>query len=92
VAVDHCKRWVPTYYIKGNKGEVDIAVVQDNRMYPVEVKWTKTIRSEDIKQIQGYKNGVILSRASGQGVLKDNIIVPFTRFLIHTGYNRLVIS
>lgn len=91
-AVDHCKRWAPTYYIKGSKGEVDIVLVQGNSMYPVEVKWTMNIRPEDLKQVQNYKNGIILSPRSETTMLKNNVVLPLTRFLIHTGYHRLLLE
>lgn len=35
----HYRRIFPTYYIK-SKGEVDIAYVDENRFWPVEVKWS----------------------------------------------------
>ncbi|NIM18261.1 MAG: AAA family ATPase [Candidatus Aminicenantes bacterium] len=91
-AVDHCKRWAPTYYIKGSKGEVDIVLVQGNSMFPVEVKWTTNIRPEDLKQVQNYKNGIILSPRSETTMLKNNVVLPLTRFLIHTGYHRLLLE
>ncbi len=77
VAVDHCKRWWPTYYIKGKKGVVDIAVVKDGSMYPVEVKWTKRIRAEDIKEIQGYSNGIILIPWSQKKTINSDFHMPF---------------
>ena len=92
VAVDHCKRWVPTYYIKGDKGEVDIAVVQGNKMYPVEVKWTQHIRPEDIKQVRKYKNGIILTQWGEKKVIESNLLVPLVRFLIHTSEKQLILE
>jgi len=83
VVVDHCKRWIPTYYIKGVKGEVDVALVQDRNMYPIEVKWTKQIRLVDVKQIQRYKKGIILTPDSKKRVLGNNHVIPLLRFLIH---------
>lgn len=91
VAVDHCKRWAPTYYIKGNKGEVDVVVVQDNKMFPVEVKWSRNIRAEDLKQIQGYKNGIVVTPSPETRFLKDTAFPPLVRFLIHTDNRRLMI-
>ncbi|MCP5102165.1 MAG: ATP-binding protein [bacterium] len=90
-AVDHCKRWAPTYYIKGAKGEVDIAVVQGNRMYPVEVKWSRNIRPEDLKQIRNYKNGIVLTPMPEIRTVKDVTFVPFVRFLVHTGAKQLIV-
>lgn len=83
VVVAHCKRWAPTYYIKGTKGEVDIALVQDKKYYPIEIKWVDKIRPEGIKQIQRYKNGIILTQFPEHKMLKHNHIIPLVRFLIH---------
>lgn len=89
VVVDHCKRWAPTYYIKGAKGEVDVALVQDKKIYPIEVKWTKRVRPGDIKQIQYYKKGIILTSDSKKRELGNNHIIPLLRFLIHISGGRL---
>jgi hypothetical protein len=91
VAVDHCKRWAPTYYIKGDKGEVDIAVIQGTRIYPVEVKWVKNIRPEDIKEIQRYPRGIVLNQGMEHGMVKNIYLVPLVRFLIHIGARQLVV-
>ncbi|NQT28340.1 MAG: ATP-binding protein [Candidatus Omnitrophica bacterium] len=89
VVVNHCKRWAPTYYIKGANGEVDVALVQDKKIYPIEVKWTKQIRPVDIKQIQHYKEGIILTSDSKKRVLGNNHIIPLIRFLIHVSAGQL---
>jgi predicted AAA+ superfamily ATPase len=94
VAVDHCKRWAPTYYIKGDKGEVDIALVQGNKMFPVEVKWAQKICPEDLKQVRKYPNGIILTLA-GETVTetRQNIrLIPLVRFLVHTSERQLIID
>ncbi|MCG2711846.1 MAG: hypothetical protein L6416_05940, partial [Candidatus Omnitrophica bacterium] len=51
--------------------------------YPIEVKWTKQFRTVDIKQIQHYKKGIILTSDSKNKVLGSNHIIPLLRFLIH---------
>lgn len=91
VTVDHCKRWGPTYYIKGKKGEVDIVMVRGNKMYPVEVKWTDRIRIESLKQIQNYKNGIILTPKAEIRKINNNISLPLVRFLIHISAEQLII-
>jgi predicted AAA+ superfamily ATPase len=93
-AVDHCKRWAPTYYIKGDKGEVDIALVQGNKMFPVEVKWTRTIRPEALKQVRKYSNGIVLTPAPEIVTeTRQNIrLIPLVRFLIHTSERQLIID
>jgi predicted AAA+ superfamily ATPase len=63
VAVAHFSRkYGKTYYIKGAKGEVDIACLRDGTFWPVEVKWTAQLRPEELKQVMLYRNGLILGR------------------------------
>lgn len=61
VVVAHFKKKYPTFYIKA-EGEVDIAYIKNNKFFPVEIKWGKTINSKDLKQIKKYKNGQIWSQ------------------------------
>jgi predicted AAA+ superfamily ATPase len=66
VSVTHYHRCYPyCYYIKA-EGEVDIAFVDYNKFYPVEIKWGKQIRPKDLKQIQKYPNGLILGRSTNK--------------------------
>ena len=60
-AINIIKRNFPTYYIKAI-GEVDIAYVKDNKFWPIEIKWTNQLRPKDLKQIQKYDNGLILTK------------------------------
>jgi len=64
ICLDYLSRRFPVYYIKGNKGEVDIAVVINNRMVPIEVKWTNQIRTEELKQIRNYNNGRLIHKGN----------------------------
>src|SRR3990167_6839472 len=59
--VTHFRRFFPTYYIKA-EGEVDVAYVHQHKFWPVEVKWTEQLRSNDLKQICKYKNGNIYAK------------------------------
>jgi predicted AAA+ superfamily ATPase len=61
-ATHYARRW-PTYYIKGATGEVDVAWVAEGRFWPVEIKWSESIRPKDLKQIMKYPNGRILTRS-----------------------------
>ena len=65
--VTHHRRFFPSYYIK-SEGEVDLAWVDKNRFWPVEIKWTNQMRPKDLKQISKYSNGEIwgMSRVSGE--------------------------
>lgn len=62
----HYSRFFPTYYIKA-EGEVDIAYIDQQRFWPVEIKWTHQLRAKDLKQIQKYPNGKILAKMNTAG-------------------------
>jgi predicted AAA+ superfamily ATPase len=83
VAVMHYARWhEKTFYIKGDKGEVDIAYIQGNQFFPVEVKWSRNIRPEELKQIMSYSNGLILGRVQDTRSIMDVPCVPLIRDLL----------
>jgi predicted AAA+ superfamily ATPase len=90
LCVDHCKRWLPTYYIKGPKGEVDLALVLENKFYPIEVKWTRQVRGVSLKQISTYKNGIVLT-PERRGRAMNCLFVPLARFLIKASGRKLPI-
>ncbi len=84
-AVMHFSRlYDKTYYIKGNKGEVDIAYIDGKRFFPVEVKWSRQIRPEELKQIMCYSNGLILGRAHENRSIMGTPCVPLIRYLLST--------
>ncbi len=60
--VNHVRRYYPTYYIKA-AGEVDIAYVNDETFWPVEIKWTQQLRTKDLKQTMKYKNSEIWTKS-----------------------------
>jgi predicted AAA+ superfamily ATPase len=82
VVIDHCQRHAKTFYIKGNKGEVDAAIIRGRRFYPVEVKWTKQLRVEELKQILTYKNGFVLTPRAEHGAIGNLTVIPLIRFLL----------
>jgi predicted AAA+ superfamily ATPase len=65
----HYRRRYPTFYIK-SKGEVDVAYVSENRIWPIEIKWTRQLRPKQIKQIARYPNGRILTRSKIKGEIQ----------------------
>jgi len=84
-AVMHYSRmYEKTFYIKGDKGEVDIAYIQGNRFFPVEVKWSRNIRPEELKQIMCYSNGLILGRVQDTRSIMGIPCVPLIRHLLST--------
>lgn len=70
------------FYIKGDKGEVDIAYIQDKRAFPVEVKWSRTVRPEELKQIMCYENGLLLGRVQETKTIMGITCVPLVRHLL----------
>lgn len=63
VAISHYRRYYPTYYIKA-KGEVDIAYVDNDTFWPIEIKWTSQIRPKDLTQVLKYPNGKIFAKTN----------------------------
>ena len=83
IAVAHFyRKYGKTYYIKGKKGEVDVVYVQDKTFFPVEIKWTKQVRSEELKQIMGYNNGLILGRNHRSSQIAHIPYVSLIRYLL----------
>ncbi len=63
VVVNHFQRYYPTYYIKA-ESEIDVAYVDQNIFWPIELKWRNQIRPKELKQILKYKNAEIWSKTS----------------------------
>jgi hypothetical protein len=59
--ITHYRRYFETYYIKA-EGEVDIAYIDQNRFWPIEIKWTQQLHPKDLKQILKYPNARIFSK------------------------------
>ena len=56
--VSHYRRHYETMYIKAT-GEIDIAYIDQQNFWPVEIKWTNQIRQKDLKQVMKYPNSLI---------------------------------
>ncbi|MDA3924630.1 MAG: ATP-binding protein [Kiritimatiellae bacterium] len=83
VAVAHFyRKYGKTYYIKGNKGEVDIVYLKDNMFFPVEIKWSAQIRPEDLKQVMIYQNGLILGRRRMSSKIGHVPYISLIRYLL----------
>ena len=52
----HYRPHFPTFYIKA-EGEVDVAYLDEERFWPVEVKWTGQLRPKALKQIPNTPMG-----------------------------------
>jgi predicted AAA+ superfamily ATPase len=82
IVISLCKRYYPTFYIKGNLGEVDVALIHNHNFLPIEVKWTNQLRPQDLKQIQHYSNGIILWNRSEEHLFHKTPIIPLPKFLL----------
>jgi len=82
--VVHYQRYFPTYYIKA-EGEVDIAYVDQNRFWPVEIKWGTQLRPKDLKQMSKYQNSRILSKGLQGNVLRGVVVEPLPLTLFRLG-------
>ena len=78
------RRRYPTFYIKA-AGEVDIAYVAHNRIWPVEVKWTTQLRPSALKQIVRYPNSKIPTRLPEMGFVSGIPTVPLPLTLFRLG-------
>jgi predicted AAA+ superfamily ATPase len=78
--ITHICRYYQTYYIKA-EGEVDVAYIKDKNFWPIEIKWTNQLRSKDLKQIQKYKNGIILSKSKENSMIHEVPSYPLPEFL-----------
>ena len=83
-ATTHYRRIFPTYYIK-SKGEVDIAYVDRNQFWPVEVKWSAQLRPKQLKQITKYSNGLILTKSRQLGEIHGIPTIPLPLALLRMG-------
>jgi len=89
--VVHYRRCFPTYYIKA-EGEVDIAYVDQNRFWPVEVKWGTQLRPKDLKQIAKYQNSRILSKALQGNNLRGVVVEPLPLALFRLGWKESTVG
>jgi len=85
--VTHYRRYHPTFYIKA-EGEVDLAYIEQNRFWPVEVKWTGQVRPKDLKQIAKYSNGRILTQSKQFGHILGVTTEPLPLALLRLAATR----
>ena len=88
--VGHYRRYFPTYYIKA-EGEVDIAYVDQNRFWPVEIKWSRQLRPKDLKQVAKYQNSRILSKGLQGGVIRGVPVEPLPLTLFRLGLKESIV-
>lgn len=54
-------RHYPTYYIK-DEGEIDVAYVDREKFWPIEVKWRNQLRPEDLKRVKKYPRAQVFAK------------------------------
>ncbi len=54
---------------------MDIAYIDQNRFWPIEIKWTQQLHPKDLKQILKYPNARIFSK---QATLTEIHQIPVT--------------
>jgi len=69
------RRKYKTFYIKSD-GEVDIAIISDKSFLPIEIKWTETLRRNELKQILKYRNGIIGYKGTQFGKYEHLQVLP----------------
>lgn len=81
IVVNHFRRFHPTYYIKSDK-EIDIAYVQEKKIFPIEVKWTNQLRPDELKHIKKYSSGLVVAKVDGEFDLDGIPVVPLPQYLM----------
>jgi predicted AAA+ superfamily ATPase len=82
VVATHFSRFFPTFYIKGSKGEIDVAFVHDGQFEPVEIKWRGRLRPSRNSQIGKYTNGRIWARTHRPATAEGVPVLPLARELL----------
>ena len=75
------RRYYPTYYIKADK-EIDLAYVDQNKFWPIEIKWRNQVRESDLKQIKKYPNGKIYCKIYQPSNIENVPLYPLPLALI----------
>jgi hypothetical protein len=73
--VSQYRRFFPTYYIKA-EGEIDIAYLDGQRIFPIEIKWTNQLHVKDLKQVMKYPNSKILTKNNMPGEINHIPTIP----------------
>jgi predicted AAA+ superfamily ATPase len=84
VVSNHYRRYYPTYYIKA-KGEIDIAYVDQNTCWPVEIKWCNQLRLHELKELKKYPNTKVLSKQYSFGKVNGIVVEPLPLALLKIG-------
>ena len=64
---------------------MDIAYVNKNQFWPVEVKWSTQLRPKKLKQITKYPNGLILTKSRQREEIHGIPTIPLPLALLRLG-------
>jgi len=85
IVTTHFSRLWPTYYIKTARGEIDIAAVHDETIFPIEIKWTSQLRTQDLKLVHQMRHGSVWANVSESYDLNGMKIEPLPLALYNLG-------
>jgi predicted AAA+ superfamily ATPase len=77
----HVARRGEVFYLKG-QGEVDVAWLERRQIHAIEVKWSRQLRPEELKEIRRRGRGVIAARVDTAGVLDGIAVLPAALVLL----------
>lgn len=77
----HVARTQPVFYLKG-QGEVDVAWLEQRRIRSMEIKWTRQLRPEELKEIRRRGRGVIAARVRQAAELDGIPVLPAPLLLL----------
>ncbi len=69
------------YYEDKNKKEVDFILKDENKLYPIEVKYQNQINSEDFFGFKAFSKGVIVTK-NELGLHRNFVKIPVALFLL----------
>jgi predicted AAA+ superfamily ATPase len=84
VVSNQFRRYYPTYYIKADSGEVDVAYVEKQSFYPIEVKWRNQLRPADIKKLSKYPDIRVFAKTYADGEINNIRVEPLPLALLRS--------
>jgi hypothetical protein len=80
----HVARQRPVFYLAGH-GEVDVAWLERRSIRMVEVKWSRQLRPEELKEIRRRRRGLIAARVDVGGEIDGIPVLPAAVVLLRLG-------
>ncbi|MDF3054399.1 MAG: putative ATPase [Gammaproteobacteria bacterium] len=75
------RRYYPTYYLKGDV-EIDVAYVDQQKFWPIEVKWRNQLRPSDVKALSKYPNVKVFARIFALTSIENIPLLPLPLALL----------